>query len=300
MAGLSQKRAERLRPLLLSLAGETLAQGRVGFDPIEFPRRFQDKRDIEVVAFLSASLAYGRADLFREKIAQLVAQMGRTPAAWVQSLTVTMATDALRGFVYRFNVASDIAVLLLGLGGIMRAHGSLEALFLTHFDGRDLRSALQGMTRAIVAAAPVTEIETRMGPVRGMAHLLPGGGDAGAFKRLNMFLRWMVRGPDLLDFGIWTQVSPTSLVIPLDTHVARLGWNLGLTSRKTHTWPMAVEITESLRRIDAADPVRFDFALCHFGMSGGCPVKVRRETCRTCLFRDECRIGRRYRNPKTG
>jgi uncharacterized protein (TIGR02757 family) len=101
----------------------------------------------------------------------------------------------------------------------------------------------------------------------------------------------MVRGPDAIDFGVWKRVRPSELVIPLDTHIARLGSWLGLTSRRTHGWAMAEEITESLRRLDPEDPVRYDFALCHYGMSGACPVRPVKANCAKCPLRSECRVG---------
>ncbi|HZN92334.1 MAG TPA: DUF2400 family protein [Myxococcales bacterium] len=122
--------------------------------------------------------------------------------------------------------------------------------------------------------------------------MLPAVG-GGAAKRLNLYLRWMVRGPDEVDFGIWTRVSPARLVIPLDTHIHRMARHLGLTRRKTAGWKTAEEITAALRRIDPADPVKYDFALCHFGMSGACPLKPARAVCEGCALLPACRTGRR-------
>jgi uncharacterized protein (TIGR02757 family) len=123
-------------------------------------------------------------------------------------------------------------------------------------------------------------------------HLLPGA-DAGAAKRLNLYLRWMVRGPDEVDLGVWPGLRPAQLVIPVDTHVARIAALLGLCGRRTVGWAMAEEITGSLRLLDPQDPVKYDFALCHYGMSGACPVSPRRASCLACPLRSACRRGRR-------
>jgi endonuclease III len=103
----------------------------------------------------------------------------------------------------------------------------------------------------------------------------------------------MVRGPDRVDFGIWKRVSTSQLIIPLDTHIARIARYLGLTRRKDSSWTTAEEITMSLRRVDPVDPVRFDFALCHHGMSGACPLNARLENCSACALLGACSRGNR-------
>jgi uncharacterized protein (TIGR02757 family) len=123
-------------------------------------------------------------------------------------------------------------------------------------------------------------------------HLLPGA-DSGAAKRLNLYLRWMVRGPDEVDLGAWRRVRPAQLIIPVDTHIARIAGLLGLCERRTVGWEMAEEITGSLRRLDPEDPVKYDFALCHYGMSGACPAAPVRTVCVACSLRSACRRGRK-------
>jgi uncharacterized protein (TIGR02757 family) len=103
-----------------------------------------------------------------------------------------------------------------------------------------------------------------------------------------MFLRWVVRPADGLDLGLWSVLRPADLVIPLDTHVARIARRLRLTARRTPGWAMAREVTDSLRRVDAEDPLRFDFALAHFGMAGGCPPRLSAGLCDACPLRPGC------------
>ncbi len=290
---ISPARAARLKPLLDTFTETRPWQDRVRADPVEFPHRYQDPRDIEVVALLSASLAYGRADLFKPKIDGLLQKLGPDPARRLQSLHVEHLPALLDGFVYRFNLAADLGVLLMGMGRSLQRAGSLEAVFLeARASSPDFRTAVAGFARSIRDAAPKTDIVKALGPVRGLHHLLPVG--SGAAKRLSLYLRWMVRGPDEIDFGVWKKVSAAELVIPLDTHIARLGSWLGLTSRTTHGWAMAEEITASLRRLSPDDPVRYDFALCHYGMSGACPVRPFRENCATCALRSECQVGKKF------
>jgi uncharacterized protein (TIGR02757 family) len=121
---------------------------------------------------------------------------------------------------------------------------------------------------------------------------LPDARGPGASKRWNLYLRWMVRGPDAVDLGAWRGLVPASvLVVPLDTHVHRVARCLGLTRRRDASWRTAEEITAALRRIDPDDPVRFDFALCHLGMSGACPARRDPARCAVCPLEGVCRGG---------
>jgi uncharacterized protein (TIGR02757 family) len=287
---LSARRAVLLRPLLDGFVESRPWTDRVKADPVEFPHRYRDPRDIETVALLSASLAYGRADLFKPKIAGILEGLGSRPALALAELDVAGARKLLDGFVYRFNLPADVAVLLLGMGRALQKHGSLEGAFLA---GRDSswQTTLAKFAKGLRAAAPEAEIVRKLGPIRGLHHLLPFA-EAGAAKRLNLYLRWMVRGPDPIDFGIWKQLSPAQLVIPLDTHVMRISKWLGFTRRSTIGWATAEEVTASLRLLDPEDPVRYDFALCHYGMSGACPARPIKANCLLCPLKGECHIGR--------
>lgn len=291
---LSAIQAERLRPLLDAMRDPRSLTERVLADPVEFPHRYRDPRDVEVVGLLSAALAYGRVELFKPKTAGLLDRLGPHPAATLQALDVPAVAELVDGFVYRFNVSADLAVLLMGMGAMLRRHGSLEAAFLEALDrGGSWRQAIQGFVLALRRSAPEAHLVRALGPTRGVEHLLPAA-DSGAMKRLNLYLRWMIRGADGVDLGVWGRLSPSQLVMPVDTHVARLSRWLGLTDRRTVGWAMAEEITASLRLLDAADPVKYDFALCHVGMSGACPLVAERSRCRACRLRPACREGRRW------
>jgi uncharacterized protein (TIGR02757 family) len=286
-------RVAALKERLGAFLSATHYEGRIAFDPVEFPRRYASPRDIEVSGLLAACLAYGRADLFKPKLAGLLEPMGRSPAEFAAELDVPRAAKLLDGFVYRFNVPADLAVLLLGIGGALRARGSLEALFCAGLaPSGDLHAALSSFTQSLRALAPLGQIRRKLGKERGLQHLLPAPLGPGAAKRLNLYLRWMVRGPDQVDFGIWRQVAPSRLMIPLDTHIGRIARHLGLTQRKDLSWRTAEEITARLRQLDADDPVRYDFALCHYGMSGVCPSKPIAANCGRCLLLPVCKVGR--------
>jgi uncharacterized protein (TIGR02757 family) len=292
---LSEARAARLRPALERFVRGAPSRLRVGFDPVQFPRRYSRREDAEVAGLLAASLAYGRVGGFVPKVERLLSGMGKHPGAFVRALDVAGARTLLAGFVYRFNLPTDIAVLLLGAGKLLRERGSLEpAVAEPLAAGEGLHAALGHFVRTLrdVEMAP---LRRALGPPRGLHHLLPTPLGPGAAKRLNMFLRWMVRGPDEVDLGLWRNISPSALLIPLDTHIGRISLRLGLTARRDLSWRTAVEVTANLRRIDATDPVRFDFALCHHGMSGVCSPRARAEACASCTLRDVCLVGGRLR-----
>lgn len=289
---ISPSRAARLKPMLDAFADDRPWGHRVAADPIELVHRYAAPRDVEVAGLLAAALAYGRADLFKPKVDGLLRQMGASPAAFVAELTVPRAAKVLAGFVYRFNLGADLGVLLMGMGGVLRDRGSLEALLVEGL-GDGLHAALAGFTAGIRAAAPLAALKKKVGPVRGLHHLLPHPLGKGAAKRLNLYLRWMVRGPDAVDFGVWKQVPASRLIIPLDTHVHRIAKLLGFTARNDLSWRTAEEVTAALRLLDANDPVRYDFALCHYGMSGACPARPVRANCEVCTLRGACRVGRR-------
>jgi uncharacterized protein (TIGR02757 family) len=290
---LSPPRVARLRPRLERFAKSAPNRVRVGFDPVQFPRRYPRREDAEVAGLLAASLAYGRVEGFVPKVEVLLSRMGAHPGGFARALDVRGAQRLLRGFVYRFNVGTDVAVLLLGAGRLLRERGSLEPFVAEPLQaGASLHQALTQFVRAL-RDVPLRPLVAALGPARGLQHLLPVPLGAGAAKRLNMFLRWMVRGPDEVDLGLWHRVPTSALVIPLDTHIGRISLRLGLTTRKDLSWRTALEITNNLRLIDSADPVRFDFALCHHGMSGVCSPRARADACRSCELHTVCRVGAR-------
>jgi uncharacterized protein (TIGR02757 family) len=290
---LSRAAARRLKPLLDAFVEERPWEARITADPVEFVHQYHQPRDVELAGLLAASLAYGRANLFKPKVRGLLERMGRSPATFVAEASIAQLSAVVEGFVYRFNLAADVAVLLSGAGAALRHFGSLEALFLDgHSEGVVTHTSLATFARRLKEGAAHEAIRKRCGPVRGLHHLLPVA-QGGAAKRLNLYLRWMVRGPDAIDCGIWRGLRPDALVIPVDTHIQRIAQWLGFTTRNDVSWRTAEEITAGLRLLDVDDPVRYDFALCHYGMSGACPATPVKANCQKCPLRSVCRVGRR-------
>ncbi len=290
-------RAARLAPVLDRFQRTFDAAARLAADPVEFPRRYPDPGDAEVAGLLAACLAYGRADVFKPRLEGILSVAGPSPAAFAARLARAPDAGPFRGFRYRFNEPEDVAALLAAAGWVRGRHGSLGARFAALLgesagEAEPLRAALARFAGEIREAPPARALLVRRG-ARGLRHLCPDPAAGGAAKRWNLYLRWMVRGPDGVDLGLWRGVPPSRLVVPLDTHVARVARRLGLTRRRDLTWRTAEEITAALRAVDPSDPVRFDFALCHLGMSGGCPPRRDAVRCRGCALVEECLEGRR-------
>jgi uncharacterized protein (TIGR02757 family) len=172
--------------------------------------------------------------------------------------------------VHRWTRGEDIAALLWMLRQMLERSGSIEGFFLEGdaADDADVSGALDSFSRRALAL-DIKRAYRRLPRRPGVCYFFPRPSAGSACKRLNLFLRWMVRS-DAVDLGVWTKVSQARLIVPLDTHVIRLGRCLRLTRYTSPGWRMAADITASLRALDPADPVRFDFSICHVGMMNAC------------------------------
>lgn len=238
-------------------------------DPIQIVRRFDNPADREVVGFCAAALAFGRVASVLRSIERVLDVLGPSPAAFVRRFEPQRDGKRLNDFVHRWTRGSDLTALLWTMRTMLE-HGSIEAFFLKGYDrsGVDVAAALDSFS----ARALVTDLRAAYGRVPakpGVRYFFPRPSSGSGCKRLNLFLRWMVRR-DAVDLGVWTRVSPAQLVVPLDTHVIRVGRCLRLTRRMSPGWKMAAEITSALRALDPDDPVKYDFSLCHLGMANAC------------------------------
>jgi uncharacterized protein (TIGR02757 family) len=258
-------------------------------DPVHIVRRYPSRADREVVGFCAAGLAFGRVASVLQSVEALLAVMGPQPAEYVRRFDPARDAAALAPLVHRWIRGRDLAALVLVLQRMLREHGSIEGFFLAGDDpaAADVHAALDSFsTRAL--ATDLSAAYGRRRPARaGVAYFFPRPSAGSACKRLNLFLRWMVR-KDAIDMAVWTRLAPSRLVVPLDTHVIRLGRCLRLTRYTSPGWKMAAEITASLRQMDAADPVRFDFSLCHVGMMNACGFG-RPQKDSQCPLRGACR-----------
>lgn len=256
---------------------------RVATDPVEFVRKYSDPHDAELVALIASSVAFGNVTALRAKLADALDRIGPSPARAADDPKAL--ARAMRGWVHRVWVADDLVRMIVGARAVQREDGSLGDRFSLEWNRHgDLRAALGAFVDAIRAGGGLDRVERRSA-----RHLLPDPRATSACKRLLLFLRWMVRTGDS-DVGLWADRVPRSaLLMPVDVHIHKLAKNLGLTDRATASWATSEEITAALRRFDASDPVRYDFALCHMGMSQRCPSKRDAEKCAGCGVKSACR-----------
>jgi uncharacterized protein (TIGR02757 family) len=240
-------------------------------DPVHIVRRFTSPADREIVGFCAAALAFGRVASVLQSIESLLAVMGPHPAAFVRRFDPAQERLRLEPLVHRWISGRDLIALLIVLQRMLIEAGSIEAFFLQGdvATSPHVGPALDSFSTRALATYLRAAYGRRVPRQRGVAYFFPRPSAGSACKRLNLFLRWMVRR-DEIDLGVWSKVSSARLVVPLDTHVIRLGRCLKLTRYTSPGWKMALDITNALRAFDSTDPVRFDFALCHVGMMNAC------------------------------
>jgi uncharacterized protein (TIGR02757 family) len=263
-------------------------------DPVHLVRPFANPADREIAGFCAGALAFGRVASVINSIDTLLRIMGPHPAEFVRAFDPAASHPALRAMVHRWTRGEDLAALLWLLRQILEQSGSVERFFAEGLkdDDDDVGAALESFSTRVLQL-DITRAYGRTPRRPGVCYFFPRPSRGSACKRLNLFLRWMVRR-DAIDPGGWHAVSASKLVVPLDTHVIRLGQCLRLTRYTSPGWRMAADITASLRRLDPNDPVRFDFSLCHLGMRNACGFG-RRQGDSQCPLKGLCRPRSRSR-----
>ncbi|HSQ67944.1 MAG TPA: TIGR02757 family protein [Polyangiaceae bacterium] len=253
-------------------------------DPVGIVHRYAHPLDRELVGLIAASMAFGNVKTIRNKLEELLARVGPSPHLAARDEAAVVA--ALRGFRHRVYRGEDLARLMAGAARLQSAHGSLGELFasLHRETGGDTRESLARFCDQLREASNLR----RGGARRGPSHMLPDPRAGSAVKRLLLYVRWMVRPADGIDLGLW-DVPSSALVIPVDTHIHKLARNLGLTKRDDVSWRTATEITAALAELDAGDPVKYDFSLCHMGMLRRCPSRRDPVRCEGCPVKPVCR-----------
>jgi uncharacterized protein (TIGR02757 family) len=258
---------------------------RLAIDPVSIVHRYTRPADRELVGLMASAVAFGNVKAFRAKLEQALARIGPDVAAAADNELDVFAR--LHGWKHRVYRGEDLARLLVGARRVQRVWGSLGQRFSSDLAREgDLRRALTSFTVAVRQAGGLDRPSD--GKRRGAAHILADPGGSSGCKRLLLYLRWMVRPADGIDLGLWD--IPTSvLLVPVDTHIHKLGRNLGLTRRKALSWKTTEEITGVLRKLDPDDPAKYDFALCHLGMLQRCPSRKDAVRCRGCGVMPVCR-----------
>jgi uncharacterized protein (TIGR02757 family) len=259
-------------------------------DPVWMAHRFARPDDREIVAYVAAALAFGRVQSVLSSLEGVLQVMGPGPAAYVRAFEPARGRTSFDHLGHRWSRGVDLAALVWILRQIVDRSGSVEAFFAEGLDSgaEDVGPALESFSgRAL--ALDATAVYGAHRPRPGVAYFFSRPSSGGACKRLNLFLRWMVRR-DAVDLGVWSAVRPAQLVVPLDTHVIRVGRCLGLTTYTSPGWRMAADITRSLRALDPVDPVKYDFSLCHLGMMNACGFGTAQGSTQ-CPLRGACRPG---------
>jgi uncharacterized protein (TIGR02757 family) len=249
------------------------SQAHLGNDPLSFCHRYREPADREIVGLIASSFAYGNVKIILRSLEFIFAGMGPSPRGFVEGFEPDMGLALFSGFRHRFNDGRDLCALLLACRTMIEEAGSIGEFFLGCYDREadDITPSLITFCAAVLAFDYAAVFGAGGIPADSyFPFLFPSPATGSACKRLCMFLRWMVRPADGIDLGLWRGVSPAKLVIPVDAHIQRIGRYLSLTSRKQADWRMAREITANLRRFDPDDPVKYDFPLCHLGISEGC------------------------------
>jgi uncharacterized protein (TIGR02757 family) len=231
-------------------------------DPLQFSHLFKDKNDIEVMSFIASVFAYGNVKQINSSLKKFLEFADSKPFSFIQNFKSTKINKKF-SIVHRFYSSNDIVQFFSLLNLAYSEFGSLKNLFLSGYNQDDLntKNAITNFSKYFISKA---KKEFRVLST-GMKFMFPLPEKGSACKRMNLFLRWMVR-KDELDFGLWKEIPTSKLIIPVDTHIARICKRLRLTKRKNVSWKMAEEITENLKKLDRDDPVKYDFAICHIGM----------------------------------
>jgi uncharacterized protein (TIGR02757 family) len=267
---------DRLNALVATFDVSTISP-----DPLELVLRYDEPRDQEVAGLISAAFAYGRADIIVANIGRVLDAMTPSPFAYLAAFVRAEATRRFAGFAHRFHKTRELVDVLACIAAATRTHGSVGELFRFCYCDRDddIAPSLARFVDALIGKRRTPALE----------YLFTSPANGSACKRMNLYLRWMVRttSPDL---GLWTFVDPSKLVMPVDTHIHRITTFLGLNRRKSVDWKTARALTDRLARFDHSDPVRYDFALCRLGILDLCSRVRRKENCDVCLLRDVCRV----------
>ncbi len=228
----------------------------VGTDPIMFLHQYSDKRDLEIVGLIAAALAYGRVAQIQRDVAVVLNKMNGKPRAYVEAANKKELRKTFKGFKHRFTSGEEIAALIFAMKRAIEEFGGLEETIAQGImpDDDNLMNGLVFFTNKLRGYSKTTP-----------SSLISDASKGSACKRLNLYLRWMVRDADI-DFGCFKTIDKSKLIIPLDTHVYRFSHMYGLTGRKAADLKCAVEITNELKKFCPSDPVKYDFAITRLCM----------------------------------
>jgi len=231
-------------------------------DPLEFLYSYKDIRDREIAGLIASSLAYGRVAQILTSISTVLSAMGESPYLFLQDSNKFFFLRRFEQFKHRFADGKNLAALLFGAKNVIDRFGSLNNCFTAGLSSehKNTFSAMAFFVHELTASG------------NNPGHLIASPEKGSACKRTNLFLRWMVR-KDRVDPGGWTEIDKSKLIVPIDTHMHKIGMMLGFTSRKQVNMKTALEITKGFQKISQKDPVKYDFALTRFGIRDDMDIK---------------------------
>jgi len=240
-----------------ALAKKYETESFINNDPCQFMHKGAGVKDKELYAFIASLFAYGNRKLFINFLNDLFDRMDNSPYEFINNPDY----KALKGLYYRFSKDGDIVELIRILNKLYTENGGLKELFEYSYNvDKTIYTTFVGVVDYFYS-------NVGKGFSQGFYHLLPDPKKGGAMKRLNMFLRWMIRKPPV-DLGLWDFIPQSELLIPLDVHVARLSREMGLLTRKSNDFQAVLELTENLKNYCPEDPVKYDFAIFGLGVDG--------------------------------
>jgi uncharacterized protein (TIGR02757 family) len=224
---------------------------------------FKDEKDIELIGLLASIFAYGNVKQIENTLKKFMIVFDGKPYSFIKNFSLSRDSKKISGLKHRFYTEDDVLKLFTILSKEINKNSSVKNIFLNGYNSsqENVKCAISNFSNHFLNSY----IETFGHFTNGIKFMFPLPDKGSACKRTNLFLRWMVR-KDELDFGLWNEIPASKLVIPVDTHIARICKELRLTKRKNVSWQMAEEITQNLKKFDAEDPVKYDFAICHIGI----------------------------------
>lgn len=254
-------------------------------DPLGFVHKFNNVKDIEIAGFIAAGFAFGNVNQILKILNKIDSTVNHKFYDFIINYKISDGLKLFKGFYYRFIKENDFSLLFFILSEIIKKYGSIENFFLEGYNpaSLNLKDAIVSFSERALSLADSPK-DSRI------KFFFTSPKDNSPCKRINLYLRWMIRNSDELDFGIWQNVNPSQLIIPVDTHIARISRYIGLTKHKNPSFPMAVEITENLKKLDHFDPTKYDFAISRLGILDLCTKNKNEENCKKCSIFSICNL----------
>lgn len=257
----------------------------IGSDPLMFVFDYESVGDMEVVGLLASCLAYGRVVQIQASVRRLLGVMGASPREFVLNFT-KKDRKLFADFKHRFNDGTDMILLIEAMRAMLKKFGTIENCMLSYYnpDDENILPAMSGFCEYLFSHINTNPLLPQAKAVKYLLSSPTGGSPC---KRLNMFLRWVVRD-DEVDSGIWKSIPASKLIVPMDTHLARLSRIIGFHNKKTVNLKTAVEVTRRFAEICPNDPVKYDFCLSRVGIVESCNG-VSCDYCKNCQLWGFCK-----------